>query len=61
MENSIKAILFDVDGIVIVGRKQFFSQKLAEQQGISKENIEEFFLGNFKKCSFSVHNFHTHI
>ena len=49
---SKRAILFDVDGIVIVGRKQFFSHKLAEQQDIPRENVEEFFLGNFKKCSF---------
>jgi putative hydrolase of the HAD superfamily len=47
-----KAILFDVDGIVIVGRKQFFSIKLAEQQGVPSEKVSEFFLGNFKKCSF---------
>lgn len=48
----IKAALFDIDGIIITGRKQFFSHKLAEQQGVPRESVEEFFLGNFKKCSF---------
>jgi len=47
-----KAILFDVDGIVITGRKQLFSRSLAERQGIPREDVEEFFLNNFRKCSF---------
>ena len=48
----IKAILFDVDGLVIEARKQFFSEKLAEEQGISNDVVTEFFRGNFKKCTF---------
>lgn len=48
----IKAILFDVDGIVLTARTQFFSHRFAAEQGIPKEAVEEFFLGNFKKCSF---------
>jgi putative hydrolase of the HAD superfamily len=47
----IKAILFDVDGLVLKARKRFFSEKLAEEQGISNEAVTEFFLGNFKKCT----------
>ena len=47
-----KAILFDVDGIVITGRKQLFSHTLAEKQGIPREAVEEFFLDDFRKCSF---------
>lgn len=49
---SIKTILFDVDGIVITGRKQLFSHALAEKQGVPCESVEEFFLNNFRKCSF---------
>ena len=49
-----KAILFDVDGIVIEPRKQFFSERLAEKQGISKEAVQKFFLHDFKKCSFGT-------
>ncbi len=48
----IKVILFDVDGLVIEPRTQFFSEKLAEEQGVSKESVAEFFQGNFKKCTF---------
>ena len=47
-----KAILFDVDGIVITGKIQLFSHALAEKQGVSREAVEEFFLSNFRKCSF---------
>jgi putative hydrolase of the HAD superfamily len=49
---TIQAALFDVDGIVIIGRKQLFSHALAEKQGIPREVVEEFFLNNFRKCSF---------
>ena len=47
-----KAVLFDIDGIVITGRKQLFSLVLAEKQSVSREAVEEFFLNNFRKCSF---------
>ncbi len=48
----IKAVLFDVDGLVLKARTQFFSHRLAAEQNIPREAVEEFFLGNFKKCSF---------
>jgi len=47
----IKAILFDIDGLVIVGREKYFSQRLSEEKGIPIEKIEEFFLNDFKECS----------
>lgn len=48
----IKAILLDVDGLVLEPRKQFFSERLAYEQGVPADSVKEFFLGNFKKCSF---------
>lgn len=42
--------MFDVDGVVLQPRKEFFSLKFAREQGIPKEAVEEFFLGDFKKC-----------
>jgi putative hydrolase of the HAD superfamily len=49
---SIKAILFDVDGIVITGRKHYFSYKLSKEHNISTDSVEEFFLKDFKDCTF---------
>jgi len=48
----IKLILFDVDGIVIVGRKHLFSERLAVEHNISPELIQEFFEKDFRECSF---------
>lgn len=48
----IKAILFDVDGVVLIGRKKRFSERLAEEKGISQEKISEFFDNSFRDCSF---------
>ena len=47
----IKAILFDLDGIVIVGRKRFFSERLAEEHNIPMESVLEFFQNDLKPCS----------
>ncbi len=47
-----RVILFDIDGIVMVGRKKLFSEALAEHQGILPESVQEFFANDFKKCSF---------
>ena len=47
-----KAVLFDVDGLVIEARKEFFSERLARKQGISDESVREFFMHDFKQCSF---------
>ncbi|HRH24598.1 MAG TPA: HAD-IA family hydrolase [Candidatus Paceibacterota bacterium] len=46
----IKAVLFDLDGIVIVGREKYFSHKLAEEKGIPLEKVDAFFLNDFKSC-----------
>lgn len=47
-----KAILFDIDGIVVTGKEKLFSLVLADKQGIPREVVEEFFLNDFRKCSF---------
>lgn len=48
----IRVILFDLDGLVIVGRKLLFSLRLSEKKNIPKEKIDEFFLNDFRECSF---------
>lgn len=48
----IRAALFDLDGIVIVGRTRYFSHRLSEEHSIPLPEIEKFFLGDFKKCTF---------
>lgn len=48
---SIKAALFDLDGIVIVGRTRFFSERLAEEHNIPLDDVMEFFLNDLKPCS----------
>jgi putative hydrolase of the HAD superfamily len=52
MKKHIKVALFDLDGLVIVGRKRFFSERLAEEHGIPLESVQEFFLNDLKPCSF---------
>lgn len=47
-----KAILFDIDGILITGEKTLFSHRLAEELDISIEKINEFFEKDFRECSF---------
>jgi putative hydrolase of the HAD superfamily len=48
----IKAILFDLDGIVMIGREKYFSVRYAEEHDVPVEMVSEFFLGQFQKCSF---------
>ena len=47
----IKLILFDGDGVVIKNRDKFFSQRLAEKQGLLLEKILPFFKNEFKECA----------
>ncbi len=47
-----KAILFDLDGVVLVGREEYFSARYAREHGVPMEEVSEFFTGQFKKCSF---------
>lgn len=52
MAHQIKAALFDIDGLVLVGRTRLFSERLAATQGIPIEAVLEFFEQDFKRCSF---------
>ena len=47
-----KVVLFDLDGIVMVGRKEYFSARYAREHGVPQEDVNEFFEGQFKRCSF---------
>jgi putative hydrolase of the HAD superfamily len=47
-----KAILFDLDGVVITGNSKRFSERLSEKLGLPLEAISEFFTGDFRECSF---------
>lgn len=45
-----KEILIDADGVVIRPRNKYFSETLAEKQGIPLEEILPFFKGEYKKA-----------
>ena len=47
----VKLILFDGDGVVIKNRDKFFSQRLAQKQGLPLETILPFFKNEFKECT----------
>ena len=47
----IKAILFDLDGVVIVTKKRF-SERASEEMGIPLEEILHFLMNEFRECSF---------
>lgn len=44
-------ILMDVDGVVIAGRHQYFSELYAEEHNIPIEDIMPFFKNEFKLCA----------
>jgi putative hydrolase of the HAD superfamily len=48
----IKVILFDLDGLVIVGKGKLFSQRLSEEINIPYDLVSEFFTKDFRECSF---------
>ncbi len=48
----IRAALFDLDGVVVTGSGKYFSHKYSEEHGIPLDALNEFFLGDFQKCSF---------
>lgn len=47
-----KAILFDLDGLIITGNKKLFSERLSEKENIPMEKVSEFFMNDFRECSF---------
>ncbi|MBP9668850.1 MAG: HAD hydrolase-like protein [Candidatus Pacebacteria bacterium] len=47
-----KAILFDLDGLVIIGNGKLFSQRISEEMNIPYEQVSEFFANDFRECSF---------
>ncbi len=49
-----KAILFDLDGIVMIGRTKYFSHRYSEEHNVPQELVNEFFLESFKKCTFGT-------
>jgi len=51
-DRKIKAILFDLDGLVILKQDKLFSLRFAEENNITKEQVNEFFLNDFRECSF---------
>ena len=48
----IRAALFDVDGLIVVGRTRYFSEVFAESSGVPLEEVQKFFKGNFSDCVF---------
>lgn len=48
----IQAILFDLDGLVILKKDKLFSQRISEEMGWPYEQVSEFFTGEFRQCSF---------
>ena len=46
----IKALLLDADGIVIQGRKRYFSDIIAEEKGLDVADVLKFFQNEYKKC-----------
>ncbi len=47
-----KTILFDLDGLVIIGSGKLFSQRISEEMNIPYEEVSEFFTKDFRECSF---------
>lgn len=52
MQKNIKAILFDLDGVVIRKKERLFSERFSEEFNIPIEKVLEFFTGDFRECSF---------
>ena len=52
----IKEVLFDADGVVVKSRGQFFSQRLAQRQGLTPEEVLPFFKGDYQLCAIGKAN-----
>ncbi len=50
----IKAVLFDLDGIVMWPREEYYSARYAREKNVPIERINEFFLNDFKSCVFGT-------
>lgn len=50
MKKEIKAVVFDLDGVVIKAQK-LFSEIYSEQYGIGLSELTKFFEGRFRKCT----------
>ncbi len=48
----IKAILLDLDGLVIIKKNKLFSQRVSEEISLPFDKVSEFFTGEFRECSF---------
>jgi putative hydrolase of the HAD superfamily len=48
MKTSIRAVIFDADGMIVHGRR--FSDRLANEYGITNEKTSPFFSGAFQDC-----------
>ncbi len=47
-----KAILFDLDGLVITKKDRLFSQRVSEEMSLPYDQVSAFFTGEFRECSF---------
>ena len=48
-----KAVLFDLDGVVItLGKGKKFSERFSEKFNLPLEKISEFFINDFSECSY---------
>jgi len=47
----IREVLFDVDGVIVKSREKYFSQRLAEKQGLTLEEVMPFFKGDYQLCT----------
>lgn len=48
--NSTKAILIDLDGIVVSGKKKKFSERMATEYGVDIEKIIDFIRNEYSLC-----------
>src|SRR4051812_21978094 len=51
MKPEIRAVLFDLDGLVFVRRPKLFSEQFAEEYDVPLEDVREFFVKDLKPCS----------
>lgn len=52
MKSDIRAVLFDLDGVIIVDRPYMFSIRLSKEHNVPMEHINEFFEKDFRDCSW---------